>query len=171
MPFLPLNKYSHLHIREIYSLLIQKVYICVIQDFMYFNVKFVEFSALHFTARQNNQTVLIFNLKVIFFAFQKCKHICKRSAGRFSEKNDIPKARHMQRLVVARSAYKNCAEGNCKIPAGFRSHPMIEILTARCHRAIILVENDLKKKGNLYHRNSYGKRATFVTLQLYTYSY
>jgi len=57
----------------------------------------------------------------------------------------IHRKRQMQRLVAARScisAYKNCAERNCKIPAGFHSRPMIEILTARCHRAIISVEND-----------------------------
>lgn len=115
---------------------------------MYFNVKPVEFSylaILYFVARQNN-LYLIWKLPTLSFQ----SNVCERSAKYFREKNDIPKASNATFGVAAllhscRPAYKNCAEGNYKIPAGFRSCPMIEILTARCHRTIIFIGTDLKE--------------------------
>jgi len=58
---------------------------------MYFSVKSAEFLrfTLHFIAGQNNQVILIFNLKVTFFEIS-VNHECERSVGHFDKKNDIP---------------------------------------------------------------------------------
>lgn len=68
----------------------------------------------------------------------------------------------MQRLPhIPVDQHIKITERNCKIPAGFRSRPMIENLTAQCHRAIIFKRyKRIFKNSYLYHSQCYSKRAT-----------